>query len=120
MLLVTDTPLPIKPPGEGRETGTFVHERDQQPATFEGQTGIGQPEPPRSSLEARPARVPFNTYSHEQDAGQVWTNDGGHVAVGWAPGIPDGDQEAGAGIPQRPTFRTPPSSWTAPLTDDES
>lgn len=113
-----DVPLPIKPPGEGRETGSFVAEQTQQPASFQGGTGIGTPQQPTSATVTRAARVTFHEYAHDQSGGMLLENDGGHVAVGMSPGIPNGDQEPGVGSPQRPTFRTPPETWTAPLTDD--
>lgn len=106
----------LRPPGEGRETGQHDLTRHFQPAALDGGTGLGQPQQAPSELESRPARMAFHAYSHDQQALYHDENDGGHVAIGRHPGLPVGEHEPSL-APQRPSFRTPPGTWTDTLTE---
>ena len=109
---VPDVPRPIVPPGEGRTTGMTMLQRAQPPAAaFQGDTAFGQPQPAASTYEDRPPRLWQHDYSHDQTLGMDF-NDGEHVIIGVHPGLPRGTQEPSQAAPQRPTFRTPPESWT--------
>lgn len=88
-----------------------------EPTVRPAQPTLGPPERPASFYESRPAMLRRHDYTHDQSAGQVWRNDGSHVRVGRSQPFPDGAHDAGAGLPQRPTFRTPPGSWVDPIVD---
>lgn len=106
-----DHPESPTPPGEGRVVRHAPTVRPSEP-------GLGPPEVEASYYESRPAMLRSNIYHHDQSAGQTWSNDGSHVRVARRPGIPTG-QHTDSLQPQRPTFRTPPTSWTDQLVQTE-